>query len=164
MSALSKIASLQQLQVINSESNHRSILFIEDNPMDIDLTVQALLDNGVVNPIVICRDGEEALQFAKRCVSSEVSELPTLILLDLRLPRVSGLEVLAWFKKDPVWKTIPITILTTSAEDQDLQAAYSLGVNSYIVKPVDSAAFDEVANRIQLYWIVTNRVPPVHTS
>jgi CheY-like chemotaxis protein len=133
----------------------RSILMIEDNPMDIDLTKRAFKKRNLNNPVEIARDGEEGLAFIDRWNAGEPT--PVVILLDLKLPKVDGLEVLRQLKTHPVYRTIPIVVLTTSSEDIDIQNAYGLGANSYIVKPVDFDNFLEVAAQIELYWNVINK-------
>jgi CheY-like chemotaxis protein len=135
----------------------RPILLVEDNPMDVDLTRRAFARRKVVNPIQVARDGEEALACIARWESGAAT--PVVILLDLKLPRVDGLEVLKQLKRHPQFKTIPIVVLTSSAEDRDVQAAYQLGANSYIVKSVDFEKFLEVAAQIDLYWNVLNTPP-----
>lgn len=137
----------------------RPILLVEDNPMDIDLTVQAFKEHGVANPIVVCRDGEEALQYMDRHSSAADPQVPILVLLDLRLPRVDGLEVLREARNRAVWNQVIIVVLTTSRENGDIVTAYELGVNSYIVKPVDFLAFAELAKTIKIYWLLTNEPP-----
>ena len=137
----------------------RPILLVEDNPMDLDLTLQAFKEHSVANPILACRDGEEALQYIEKHQLPTDSQLPLLVLLDLRLPKIDGIEVLRQARKDPVWKQVPIIVLTTSRENKDIEAAYKLGVNSYIVKPVDFLAFAEVVKTIQVYWLLTNEPP-----
>lgn len=137
---------------------NRPILLIEDNPMDVDLTLRAFQRRKVTNPIEVARDGEEALAWLPRWEAGEVQ--PVVILLDLKMPKVDGLEVLRQFKGHPVFRTIPIVVLTSSAEDRDILEAYKLGVNSYIVKPVDFDKFMDVAEQIELYWTVLNK-PPV---
>jgi hypothetical protein len=137
---------------------HRPILLIEDNPMDEDLTRRAFARRKVINPIEVARDGEQALEYLERWQSG--SPLPVVILLDINLPKVNGLEILRQFKASPYAQKVPIIILTTSAEDRDIQIAYDLGANSYIVKPVDFEKFIEVAAQIDLYWNVVN-IPPV---
>src|SRR5687768_11478050 len=112
--------------------------------MDLDLTLQALQEHNVVNPIVACRDGEEALQYIDDHRHSTDPHIPILVLLDLRLPKVDGIEVLRQARSDPVWKQVPIIVMTTSRENSDIDAAYRLGVNSYIVKPVDFPTFTDV--------------------
>jgi CheY-like chemotaxis protein len=143
----------------------RPILLVEDNPMDLDLTLQALREHSVVNPVLSCRDGEEALEFIDRHPSPLDPQLPILVLLDLRLPKIDGIAVLKHAREDPVWKQVPIIVLTTSRENHDIEAAYRLGVNSYIVKPVDFLAFAEVVKTIKVYWLLTNEPPfPDHNG
>jgi CheY-like chemotaxis protein len=137
----------------------RPILLVEDNPMDLDLTLQALEGNGVANPIVACRDGEEALQYMEKHRSPGDLQVPIVVLLDLRLPKVDGIEVLRQARSDPVWRQVPIVVMTTSRENRDIEAAYGLGVNSYIVKPVDFLTFTEVVKSIKVYWLLTNEPP-----
>lgn len=136
---------------------HRPILLVEDNPMDVDLTVRALKRHRVPNPVEVARDGEEALAWLPRWEAGEPP--PAAILLDLKLPKVDGLDVLRQLKAHPTLRTIPVVVLTTSSEDGDVQAAYQLGANSYIVKPVDFEKFVEVAAQIDIYWSVLNRPP-----
>ena len=130
------------------------ILLIEDNPMDVDLTRRAFAKRKLANPLQVARDGEEALT----CLTQwEAGSLPpAVILLDLHLPKLSGLEVLGHFKAHEQYRAIPVVVLTTSAEDRDIQAAYQLGANSYIVKPVDFDKFMQVAGQIELYWCALN--------
>ena len=137
----------------------RPILLVEDNPMDVDLTFQALKEHSVANPIVACRDGEEALQYMEEHQLPTDSQIPILVLLDLRLPKVDGIEVLRQARNHSVWKQVPIVVLTTSRENKDIEAAYQLGVSSYIVKPVDFLAFAEVVKTIKVYWLLTNEPP-----
>jgi CheY-like chemotaxis protein len=136
---------------------HRPILLIEDNPMDEDLTRRAFARRKVINPIEVARDGEQALEYLERWQAG--SPLPVVILLDLNLPKVNGLEILRQFKASSYVQKVPVIILTTSAEDRDIKIAYELGANSYIVKPVDFEKFIEVAAHIDLYWNVIN-LPP----
>lgn len=131
------------------------ILLIEDNPIDLDLTLRAFHKRKLTNPVDIARDGEEALQYIEKWKNG--AAVPVVILLDLNLPKVNGLEVLEAIKKHPVFKTIPVVVLTTSSESRDVNASYLLGANSYIVKPVDFDKFMEVAKQIELYWSVLNR-------
>jgi CheY-like chemotaxis protein len=135
----------------------RPILLVEDNPMDVDLTMRAFAKRKLANPIQVARDGEEALAFLERWEAGET--LPVVVLLDINLPKVSGLDVLQQFKTHPHSQKVPVIILTTSAEDGDIQVAYEKGANSYIVKPVDFEKFVEVASQIDLYWNVIN-IPP----
>jgi CheY-like chemotaxis protein len=139
-------------------SDNRPILLVEDNPMDVDLTRRAFAKRNIVNPLQVARDGEEALAWLGRWAAGE--PLPVVILLDLKLPRVSGLEVLKQLKSHDTFARLPVVVLTTSREDADVEAAYALGVNSYIVKPVEFEKFIDVAAQIDLYWCVLNqRVP-----
>jgi len=131
------------------------ILLVEDNPLDLDLTLRAFSSQKLTNPILIARDGEEALEFITKWENGE--PVPVVILLDLKLPKVNGLEVLKAIKIHPVYKTIPVVILTTSAESSDVKSAYVLGANSYILKPVDYEKFIDVAKQIELYWTVLNK-------
>ena len=137
----------------------RPILLVEDNPMDLDLTLQALEGNGVANPIVTCRDGEEALEYMEKHRSPSDLQVPIVVLLDLLLPKVDGIEVLRQARRDPVWRQVPIVVMTTSRENRDVETAYELGVNSYIVKPVDFLTFTEVVKSIKVYWLLTNEPP-----
>lgn len=139
------------------ENFERPILLVEDNPMDADLTRRAFKRRRVINPVVVARDGEEALNFMERWEAGE--PLPVVILLDINIPKVNGLEVLRHFKTHPQLQKIPVIVLTSSSEDRDIQTAYQLGANSYIVKPVDFEKFVEVAAQIDLYWNVIN-IPP----
>jgi len=140
------------------KSQHRPILLIDDNPMDVDLTRRAFIRRKVINPIEVAQDGEAALEYLNLWEAG--SPLPVVILLDINLPKVNGLEVLSRFKASPYSQKVPIIVLTSSAEDRDIQTAYKLGANSYIVKPVDFVKFLEVAGQIDLYWNVINIPPP----
>lgn len=135
----------------------RPILLIEDNPMDVDLTRRAFARNRLTNPLLVARDGEEALAWLSRWDEGE--RLPVVVLLDLKLPRVSGLEVLRRYKTHERARALPVVVLTTSRESTDVAMAYESGANSYIVKPVDFDKFIEVAAQIELYWAALN-VPP----
>jgi CheY-like chemotaxis protein len=137
----------------------RPILVVEDNPMDLDFLLRAFEEHAVLNPVRICRDGEEALQFIEAHPTPNDPNLPLLVLLDLRLPKVDGVEVLRQARQHPVWKRIPFVVVTTSRENVDISRAYELGVNSYIVKPVDFAAFTAVVKQIKFYWLLTNEPP-----
>jgi CheY-like chemotaxis protein len=133
------------------------ILLVEDNPMDLDLTLRAFNKKRFSNKIEIARDGEEALAFFPRWEAGE--PLPAVILLDINMPKVNGLEVLKQLKEHPIFRRIPVVVLTSSREDRDLKTAYDLGVNSYIEKPVSFSKFIEVAEHIELYWCVFNERP-----
>ena len=140
---------------MKSYYSNNPILLVEDNPIDIDLTIRAFNHRKLTNPIEVARDGEEALEWINRWENGD--PLPVVILLDLKLPKVHGLEVLKEIKSHHSFKTIPVVILTTSSEDVDVKTAYKLGANSYITKPVDFDKFIEVAGQIELYWNVLNK-------
>ncbi len=139
------------------ESSSRPILLVEDNPQDLDLTLRAFQRRNLANPIQVARDGQEALDFIPRWEAGETP--PLVVLLDLKLPRVDGLEVLRHLRATPVSATLPVVVLTSSSEDRDVQTAYQLHANSYIVKPVDFDKFMEVAAQIELYWCLINHPP-----
>ena len=136
------------------QNEARPVLIIEDRVIDLDLTKRALARHHVINPIHSARDGEEALAFLQRWEEGE--PLPVFILLDIKLPKVSGLSVLRAIKSHPRFRTIPIVMLTGSEDDLDIQEAYKLGCNSYIVKPVDFDKFMDIASRIGIYWYAMN--------
>ncbi len=133
------------------------ILLVEDNPMDLDLTLRAFNKKKFTNQVHVARDGEEALAFIPRWEAGET--LPAVILLDINLPKINGLEVLRQLKAHERFRRIPVVVLTSSREDKDLKTAYDLGVNSYIEKPVSFNKFMEVAEQIELYWCVLNERP-----
>jgi len=133
------------------------IFLVEDNPVDLDLTLRAFARRRLVNRIEVARDGEEALAWLPRWLAGEAK--PAVILLDLNLPKVHGLEVLAEIKRKPPLARIPVVVLTTSKDDRDITTAYDLGANSYLVKPVDFQKFIDVAAQIELYWCVYNESP-----
>ena len=133
------------------------ILLVEDNPMDLDLTLRAFNRKKFSNVIQIARDGEEALAYIPRWEAGE--PLPAVILLDINLPKINGLEVLRQLKAHEQFRRIPVVVLTSSREDRDLKTAYDLGVNSYIEKPVSFNKFMDVAEQIELYWCVLNERP-----
>jgi two-component system response regulator len=128
------------------------LLLVEDNPSDEELTLHVLQKNNLANRIQVVRDGAEALEF----LFGSNGNVPRLILLDLKLPLLGGLELLSRIKADTRTKTIPVVVLTSSREDTDLRACYELGVNSYIVKPVDFAQFTESIRQLGLYWLLFN--------
>jgi len=145
-------------------NNHAvEILLVEDNPNDVELTLHTLKKNNISNRIHVARDGAEALDFIYRTGSYEYisfNEKPRVILLDLKLPKVDGLEVLRRIKECPDTKTLPVVVLTSSREERDIVESYHLGVNSYIVKPVDFEQFNEALKHLGLYWVVLNEPPP----
>lgn len=139
------------------------ILLVEDNPDDEALTIRALKKNNIKNEVFIARDGAEALDylFGRNAYEGrDVSVLPQIVLLDLKLPRVDGLEVLRSIRSDPRTKRLPVVILTSSKEERDLLDGYDLGANSYVRKPVDFQAFAEAVRQLGLYWLVLNESPP----
>ncbi|NMG33915.1 response regulator [Azoarcus sp. TTM-91] len=133
----------------------RPILLVEDNPADLDLTRRAFNRRHLVNPLLVARDGQEALDFLPRWSAGE--PLPLVVLLDLKLPKVHGLDVLRQYKREEVSRSVPVVVLTTSDEDADIETAYTLGANSYILKPVDFDKFTQVASQIELYWCALNK-------
>jgi len=138
------------------------LLLVEDNPHDVELMLHVLSKHKLANHIKIVRDGEEALTFlfaADVEARSQPENILNVILLDLKLPKVNGLEVLRKVKADPRTKLIPVVVLTSSREDRDLYLCYELGVNSYIVKPVDFARFTEALRQLGLYWLLFNERP-----
>lgn len=143
---------------MNPDLACQPILLVEDNPVDLDLTLRAFAKRKLTNPVHVARDGAEALSWIPRWEAGE--PWPALILLDLKLPKVDGLEVLRQLKAHPTLRAIPVVVLTTSSEDADMQKAYLLGTNSYIVKPVDFDKFIEVAAQVELYWRLLNKLPP----
>jgi CheY-like chemotaxis protein len=132
----------------------RPILLVDDRAVDIDLTRRAFAKRKLLNPIEVARDGEEAIAYFDRWEAGE--PLPICILLDLRMPKMNGLEVLRRLKSHPRFASIPVIMLTTSKEDSDVEEAYKLGCNSYIIKPVEFEKFIEVASNIEVYWCALN--------
>ena len=145
------------------QPKNMKILLVEDNPDDVELTLRVFKKYNVINQIIVARDGEEALEqlfnFRKGIPKEECPNL-NLILLDLKLPKVDGLEVLRQIKSHPRTQPIPVVILTTSKEESDLTKSYKLGVNSYIRKPVNFDNFIEVIRQLGLYWLLLNEPPP----
>lgn len=141
------------------------ILLVEDNPADAELALRALRTHHLSNPVILVRDGEEALDFLfcrGPFSARSFDRAPKLVLLDLKLPKVDGLEVLRQLKAEPRTRPIPVVILTSSREERDLVESYQLGVNSYIQKPVDFDQFREVVRQLGLYWMVVNVPPPAN--
>jgi CheY-like chemotaxis protein len=145
-------------------NNEVEILLVEDNPSDAELAMRALKKNNLANNVIRVCDGEEALDFIFArgpFKSGKRLNLPKLILLDLKLPKVDGLELLKIIKADPVTKLIPVVVLTSSVEESDMIESYRLGVNSYIVKPVDFDKFIESVRNIGFYWLLLNKQPDI---
>ena len=139
------------------------ILLVEDNPDDELLTLRAFKKNNILNEVVVTRDGVEALDYlfgTGAYAGRDLREMPQVILLDLKLPKMDGLEVLRRLRADERTKLVPVVILTSSREDQDMIAGYSLGANSYVRKPVDFMQFAEAVRQLGLYWLVLNEAPP----
>ncbi|MDA2910336.1 response regulator [Nitrospiraceae bacterium AH_259_D15_M11_P09] len=140
---------------------------VEDNPNDVDLTLHAFKKSNLTNRIHVARDGAEALEFifcTGAYADRRIQDTPKVILLDLKLPKVDGLEVLQRIKADPRTRSTPVVILTASREERDIVDSYQLGVNSYIVKPVDFEQFAEAARTLGLYWLLLNYSPPVQSQ
>ena len=142
-------------------STNRKILLVEDDPMDVELSLTALSEYKIANCIDVARDGAEALDylFRRGNFTARDEQNPVVVILDLKLPKVSGLEVLRELKADPKLKVIPVVILTSSREEKDLIASYKLGVNAYVVKPVEFHKFIEAVKELGLFWMVINEVP-----
>ena len=146
------------------ETLHKVILLVEDNPDDVELTLRALELQKIANPLVVAKDGVEALDYLLgrgRFAGPELPALPTVILLDLKLPKIDGLEVLKQIRENERTRLLPVVILTSSKEEKDLIMGYSFGANSYIRKPVDFDQFNEAIKQLGLYWLVWNQPAPV---
>ena len=144
--------------------NSKTILLVEDNPSDVELTKRAFVRERITNELVVVEDGQTALDYlfgTGRYAGRDLSQMPTLILLDLKLPIVDGLEVLRRIRANERTRRLLVVILTSSKEDQDVAASYDLGVNSYIRKPVDFHQFAEAIKLLGLYWLVINEPPPL---
>ncbi|GAB6272732.1 MAG TPA: two-component system response regulator [Syntrophaceae bacterium] len=138
------------------------ILLVEDNPHDAELTIRAIRKRNILNPFHVMEDGAEALDFLfcrGAYQERDCLKLPKVILLDLKLPKLNGLEVLKAVKSDERTRTIPVVVVTSSREDPDIKTAYALGANSYVVKPVDFGAFLEAMSSLGLYWLLVNQPP-----
>jgi len=145
----------------------KTILLVEDNPDDAKLSLRAFKRNKMLNPIVVARDGVEALEFlfARGAYAERAGKPPpTLMILDLKLPKLDGLGVLKAIRGDARTRLIPVVILTSSKEEQDLIQSYSLGANSYVRKPVDFTEFVEAVRLLGIYWLMTNQAPPEHST
>ena len=138
------------------------ILIVEDDPNDVELTLTALADYNLANEVVVTRDGQQALDYlyCRGEFSARVTGNPAVMLLDLKLPRIGGLEVLQQVKSDENLKMIPVVVLTSSHEEKDMVASYKLGVNAYVVKPVDFHEFVNAIKELGVFWAVINEPPP----
>jgi len=144
------------------DGNAVEILLVEDNPNDVELTLRALKRHNLANKVCVVKDGAEALDYIFSVgdyADRDINQPPKVILLDLKLPKVDGLEVLRQIKSDERTKTIPVVVLTSSREEQDMIESYKLGVNSYIVKPVDFDKFLDSVGKLGLYWMLLNEQP-----
>jgi CheY-like chemotaxis protein len=149
---------------MTERANQKVILLVEDNPDDEALAMRALKRHHIGNEIVVARDGVEALEYlfgTGMYAGRDVTNKPSVVLLDLKLPRVDGLEVLRRLREEQNTKFLPVVVLTTSSEEQDLLNSYSLGCNSYICKPVDFVQFSEAIRQLGMYWLLMNEPPPV---
>jgi two-component system response regulator len=141
--------------------NPGKILLVEDNPDDVALTLRALKSHNIRNEVVVAQDGVQALDYLFGAEGSSAAEQPAVVLLDLKLPRVNGLEVLKRIRAEDRTRLLPVVILTSSDEERDLIDGYSLGANSYVRKPVDFVEFTEAVKQLGLYWLLMNQAPPV---
>ena len=149
------------------KQNQVEILLIEDNPDEAELAIRSLRKNNLANNLVHIDDGAEALDYIfcrGKYAGNDISFTPKVILLDLKLPRVGGLEILKQVKTDERTKSIPVVILTSSKEDSDLIEGYNLGVNSYIVKPVNFESFAKAISELGMYWVILNQQPPIRAD
>jgi CheY-like chemotaxis protein len=143
-------------------SDIRTILLAEDNPKDVELTMEALAEHNLANNVVAVKDGVEAMEFLK-CegrYANRRPENPAVVLLDIKMPRMDGIEVLEAVRRDERLKTIPIVMLTSSREEPDLKKCYALGANAYVVKPVDFQEFMEAVRQVGVFWAMLNELPP----
>jgi two-component system response regulator len=150
-----------------SAADNKVILLVEDNPDDEKLTLRAFKQKNVMNTVVVARDGQEAVDYLFGTgphAGRNVADTPSVILLDLKLPKVDGLEVLKRVRADSRTRRVPVVVLTSSKEEQDLVSSYDLGANSYIRKPVDFQKFVEVAGSLALYWLLSNEPAPAARS
>ena len=143
-------------------SDLKTILLAEDNPKDIELTLEALAEHNLANHVTVVKDGVEAMEYL-RCAgkySSRKKGNPAVLLLDIKMPRMDGIEVLKAIRGDPLLKTLSVVMLTSSREEPDLKKSYELGVNAYVVKPVDFKDFIEAVKQVGIFWAVINELPP----
>ena len=144
-------------------SDLRTILLAEDNPKDVELTLEALSEHNLANQVVVVKDGVEAMEFL-RCEGKyklRQQGNPAVVLLDIKMPRMDGIEVLQAIRKDPTLKTLPVVMLTSSREEPDLKRSYEFGANAYVVKPVDFKDFIDAVKQVGVFWAVLNEFPPL---
>ncbi len=143
-------------------NNLKSILLAEDNPNDVELTLEALLENKIANPIVVLNDGVEVMEYLRRKATDQPlsNGNPCVILLDIKMPRMDGIETLQAIRADQAFRAIPVVVLTSSKEEKDIVNAYNLGVNAYVLKPVLFQKFIEAVKQIGSFWAVLNELPP----
>ncbi|MCU0474285.1 MAG: response regulator [Bacteroidales bacterium] len=141
----------------------RTILLAEDNPRDVELTLEALSDHNLANNVIVVRDGVETMEYLRRegKYKQRKTGNPAVLLLDIKMPRMDGIEVLRAIRSDKLLKMLPVVMLTSSREEQDLIKSYELGVNAYVVKPVDFKAFIEAVKQLGVFWAVINEAPPL---
>ena len=147
-----------------NERKDKIILLVEDNPDDVQLTKRSLQKNNILNEVVVARDGVEALDYLLgrgAHAGRDLDHLPVVVLLDINLPRIDGIEVLRTIRQDERTKLLPVVILTSSKEERDLLNGYRLGANSYVRKPVDFVQFNEAIKHLGLYWLLWNEAPPI---
>jgi CheY-like chemotaxis protein len=144
-------------------SDLRTILLAEDNPKDVELTLEALSEHNLANQVIVVKDGVEALEFL-RCEGNykmRQKGIPVVLLMDLKMPRMDGLETLKAIRNDPALKMLPVVMLSSSREEQDLIRSYELGVNAYVVKPVDFKEFILAVKQVGVFWAIINELPPI---
>ena len=141
----------------------KMILLVEDNPNDEELTLRALRKANIANEVSIARDGQEALDFlfaTGKYAGREPTTMPAVVLLDLKLPKLDGIEVLQRIRADPHTKLVPVVVLTSSSEDEDMVRSYQSGANSYVRKPIEFSAFANAVTQLGMYWVLINQIPP----
>jgi two-component system, response regulator len=144
--------------------NNKIILLVEDNPDDVALTLRAFKKNNISNKVIVASDGLEALDYLfgrGKYAERDIKDIPVVVLLDLKLPKINGLEVLKTIRQDEALKLLPVVILTSSSQEEDVISGYKLGANSYIRKPVNFNDFQQVIKVLGLYWLIWNQPPPV---
>jgi two-component system response regulator len=141
----------------------KTILLVEDNPNDEELTLRALRKANIANEVAIARDGQEALDFlfgTGKYAGRELPTMPAVVLLDLKLPKLDGIDVLQRIRADPRTRLVPVVVLTSSSEDEDMVRSYQSGANSYVRKPIEFSAFANAVTQLGMYWVLINQIPP----